>query len=216
MDHWALGALGRRHGPCILCGLTGLAGIRGLCEIYRNCVLSYPRHRHGLGLPASVNYGAVLFRPPHHQQASFPLYTYPRSPRSSCHGHPCSGTFVCAIPFILLHVGALAAPFLVPVTWTAIGLCAVFYVVRMFGITGVYHRYFAHRTYRTSRWFQFVLAWIGCAAMQKGPLWWAGHHRHHHKYSDTGRRSALADREDGVVGARRLGDLGRIPTRLRN
>ena len=61
----------------------------------------------------------------------------------------------------------------------------MFYVVRMFGITGVYHRYFAHRAYKTSRWFQFVLAWIGCSAMQKGPLWWAGHHRHHHKYSDT-------------------------------
>jgi len=90
-----------------------------------------------------------------------------------------------AIPFIMLHVGAFAAPFLVPVTWTAIGLCVLFYVVRMFGITGVYHRYFAHRTYKTSRWFQFVLAWIGCAALQKGPLWWAGHHRHHHKHSDT-------------------------------
>jgi len=82
-------------------------------------------------------------------------------------------------------VAAVVLPFFVPITWTAIALCAVFYFVRMFGITGVYHRYFAHRTYKTSRWFQFVLAWIGCAALQKGPLWWAGHHRHHHKYSDT-------------------------------
>ena len=90
-----------------------------------------------------------------------------------------------AIPFILLHVAAVVTPFLVPITWTAAGLCVLFYVVRMFGITGVYHRYFAHRTYKTSRWFQFVLAWIGCSAMQKGPLWWAGHHRHHHKHSDT-------------------------------
>jgi stearoyl-CoA desaturase (Delta-9 desaturase) len=90
-----------------------------------------------------------------------------------------------AIPFILLHVGAVVAPFFVPITSTAVGLCVLFYVVRMFGITGVYHRYFAHRAYKTSRWFQFVLAWLGCSAMQKGPLWWAGHHRHHHKHSDT-------------------------------
>lgn len=89
-----------------------------------------------------------------------------------------------AIPFILLHVAAVVTPFLVPITWTAVGLCVLFYFVRMFGITGAYHRYFAHRSYKTSRWFQFVLAWIGCSAMQKGPLWWAGHHRHHHKYSD--------------------------------
>jgi stearoyl-CoA desaturase (Delta-9 desaturase) len=89
-----------------------------------------------------------------------------------------------AVPFILLHVAAVVTPFLVPVTWTAIGLCLLFYFVRMFGITGVYHRYFAHRAYKTSRWFQFVLAWIGCSALQKGPLWWAGHHRHHHKHSD--------------------------------
>ena len=77
-----------------------------------------------------------------------------------------------------------AAAFVAP-TWTAVGLCAGLYVVRMFGLTAGYHRYFAHRAYKTSRWFQFVLAWLGCSAMQKGPLWWAGHHRRHHKYSDT-------------------------------
>ena len=55
----------------------------------------------------------------------------------------------------------------------------------MFGITGVYHRYFAHRSYKTSRVMQFLLAWLGCAALQKGPLWWASHHRQHHRHSDT-------------------------------
>ncbi len=89
-----------------------------------------------------------------------------------------------AVPFILIHIAAITAPFFVPITWTAAALGLLFYVMRMFGITGVYHRYFAHRAYKTSRWFQFVLACIGCAAMQKGPLWWAGHHRFHHKHSD--------------------------------
>ncbi|MFM8272462.1 MAG: acyl-CoA desaturase [Gemmata sp.] len=91
---------------------------------------------------------------------------------------------VRSLPFLGLHLGALVAPFFVPFTWEAAGLGVLLYVVRMFGITGVYHRYFAHKAYKTSRLFQFVLAWIGCAAMQKGPLWWAGHHRHHHKHSD--------------------------------
>jgi stearoyl-CoA desaturase (delta-9 desaturase) len=90
-----------------------------------------------------------------------------------------------AVPFILLHLGAAVGAFLVPPTWTAVGLCIALYAARMFGITGGYHRYFAHRAYKTSRAFQFVLAWLGGSAMQKGPLWWAGHHRQHHKHSDT-------------------------------
>jgi stearoyl-CoA desaturase (delta-9 desaturase) len=89
-------------------------------------------------------------------------------------------------PFIGLHL-ALLTVFLVPVSTFALVLCAITYLVRMFGITGGYHRYFAHRAYRTSRIFQFVLAWLGCSAMQKGPLWWAGHHREHHRFSDTPR-----------------------------
>src|SRR3981189_2076173 len=31
---------------------------------------------------------------------------------------------------------------------------------------------------------RFVWAVIGTAAMQKGPLWWAGHHVNHHKFAD--------------------------------
>ena len=90
-----------------------------------------------------------------------------------------------AVPFVLLHLGALVGAILVAPTWLSVGLGVGLYVVRMFGITGGYHRYFAHRAYRTGRPFQFVLGWLGCMAMQKGPLWWAGQHRHHHKYSDT-------------------------------
>jgi len=89
-----------------------------------------------------------------------------------------------AAPFILLHL-ALLTVFLVPVGTTALVLCAVTYFIRMFGITGGYHRYFAHRSYHTSRIFQFFLACLGCSALQKGPLWWAGHHRGHHRHSDT-------------------------------
>src|ERR1700759_3609098 len=88
-----------------------------------------------------------------------------------------------SLPFLGVHLACLAA-FWTGVSWQALALCLGMYVIRMFGITGCYHRYFSHRSYKTSRWFQFVLAWIGCSAMQKGPLWWAGHHRHHHKQSD--------------------------------
>jgi len=82
-----------------------------------------------------------------------------------------------------MHV-ALVAVVWVDCTWSAVALCAVTYFLRMFGITGGYHRYFAHRSYKTNRVGQFLLAWLGCSALQKGPLWWASHHREHHRHSD--------------------------------
>lgn len=87
----------------------------------------------------------------------------------------------------LIYWGIHAACLLVLVVGApaeAVALCAATYLVRVFGITGGYHRYFAHKSYRTSRPFQFVLAVLGCAATQKGPLWWAGTHRRHHRESD--------------------------------
>jgi stearoyl-CoA desaturase (delta-9 desaturase) len=92
--------------------------------------------------------------------------------------------WVRGIPFILLHLACLAALF-TGAPLAAIGLCAFTYFIRMFGVTAAYHRYFAHRSYKTSRPFQFFLAWLGCSAMQKGPLWWAAHHREHHRSSDS-------------------------------
>jgi stearoyl-CoA desaturase (delta-9 desaturase) len=83
-----------------------------------------------------------------------------------------------------VHVIAVVGVWLAPATWPLVALCAASYALRMFGITAGYHRYFAHRAYRTSRAFQFVLAFLGGASMQRGALWWAAHHRDHHRYSD--------------------------------
>lgn len=92
---------------------------------------------------------------------------------------------LASIPFALIHVLAIAGLFLFGVTPTALVLLVMLFFGRMFFITGGYHRYFAHRSYRTNRVFQFILAFGGASAAQKGPLWWAGHHRNHHRYSDT-------------------------------
>lgn len=88
------------------------------------------------------------------------------------------------MPFLALHACCLLVIF-TGVDALALVLCAALYLVRMFGITAGYHRYFSHRSFKTSRVFQFCLAWLGCSALQKGPLWWAAHHRHHHRHSDT-------------------------------
>lgn len=92
--------------------------------------------------------------------------------------------FVKALPFFLIHLSCFAA-FLVGVDALSVALCVGFFLIRKFGITAGYHRLLAHCSFKTSRVFQFLLAWAGCSATQKGPLWWSGHHRWHHQYSDT-------------------------------
>lgn len=86
--------------------------------------------------------------------------------------------------FWSVHLMCLSV-FFISFSWVALAVCLALYVIRMFAITGVYHRYFSHRSYKTSRWFQFVLACLGATSAQKGPIWWASHHRHHHRHSDT-------------------------------
>ncbi len=87
-------------------------------------------------------------------------------------------------PFLFLNLAALLV-FWAGVSPVAVIAAIVFYYLRMFGITAVYHRYLSHRTYKTSRVMQFLLAFLGNTSGQRGPLWWAAHHRHHHAHSDT-------------------------------
>jgi stearoyl-CoA desaturase (Delta-9 desaturase) len=89
-----------------------------------------------------------------------------------------------SVPFFAVHAVAAATVALTRPTPGLLLLVALSYGVRMFGITAGYHRYFSHRSYRTSRAFQLLLALLGTTATQKGPLWWAAHHRDHHRYSD--------------------------------
>ena len=88
--------------------------------------------------------------------------------------------------FGLLHLAALAV-FWVPFSWSLVGWLAVSYVVRMFGVTAGYHRYFSHRSYKLSRAAQLALAVLAQTSGQKGVLWWAAHHRDHHRHADRPR-----------------------------
>ncbi|MBL8768155.1 MAG: acyl-CoA desaturase [Planctomycetes bacterium] len=87
------------------------------------------------------------------------------------------------LPFLILHLACLLALW-TGVSATALWICGASYVVRMFAITGFYHRYFSHRSFKTSRAWQFVFALVGATAVQRGPLWWAAHHRRHHRCAD--------------------------------
>ncbi|MEO8551586.1 MAG: acyl-CoA desaturase [Kofleriaceae bacterium] len=91
---------------------------------------------------------------------------------------------VLSIPFWGVHILAVVGIAILGFSWTGVALCAALYLPRMWFVTGAYHRYFSHRSYKTSRWFQFLLALGAASTAQKGPLWWAAHHRQHHKLSD--------------------------------
>lgn len=100
-------------------------------------------------------------------------------------------------PFIGVHLACLGV---IWVGWSpvAVGMAVFLYAVRMFAITGFYHRYFSHRSFKTSRWAQFLFGVLGNASVQRGPLWWAAHHRHHHRHSD-GDDDVHSPHQDGFL-----------------
>lgn len=114
---------------------------------------------------------------------------HPEHPQALAHGshdHEPHNDIIypMTIPFILVHL-AVFGVFWTGISWETATVAVSLYVVRMWAITAGFHRYFSHRSYRTSRWFQFVMAFIGQMSAQRGAIWWAAIHRHHHLHSDT-------------------------------
>ena len=88
------------------------------------------------------------------------------------------------VSYVVLVTAALGAiPFIEISPWAFAVAAGVVYFAGL-SVTIGYHRYFAHRAFDTSRAFQFLLALVGCLALQKGPLWWVATHRAHHRHSD--------------------------------
>jgi stearoyl-CoA desaturase (delta-9 desaturase) len=92
--------------------------------------------------------------------------------------------WIQSLPFFAFHLFAAVAVFFVPFHWSYVVWAVALYYLRMWLVTTTYHRYFSHRTFKTSRVFQFVLAFLAETSAQKGVLWWAANHRHHHRESD--------------------------------
>jgi stearoyl-CoA desaturase (delta-9 desaturase) len=126
--------------------------------------------------------------------------------------------------YLLVHAAGLAAIW-TGVTPAAAAICVGLYVLRMFAICAGYHRYFSHRSYATSRVFQFILAFLSQSSAQKSVLWWAAQHRHHHLHSDTERDlhsprhkgfwyahvGWIFDRQSDNADLKKVADLTRYP-----
>ena len=86
--------------------------------------------------------------------------------------------------FWAFHAVAIAGVLWLGFSWTGLVLALSVYFARMFFVTAGYHRYFSHRSFKTSRGFQAVLAFGAQTSLQRGVLWWAAKHRQHHRASD--------------------------------
>jgi stearoyl-CoA desaturase (delta-9 desaturase) len=98
-------------------------------------------------------------------------------------GDPKKVDWIRIVPLIVMHLMCLAVIW-VGWSWVAVSVALILYLVRMFAITGFYHRYFSHKAFKTNRFWQFIFAVVGNSSVQRGPLWWAAHHRHHHRFTD--------------------------------
>jgi stearoyl-CoA desaturase (delta-9 desaturase) len=98
-------------------------------------------------------------------------------------GDPKKVDWLRIVPLIFMHLMCLGVVW-VGWSWTAVIVALLLYLIRMFAITALYHRYFSHKAYNTNRFWQFVFGVVGNASVQRGPLWWAAHHRHHHRFTD--------------------------------
>jgi len=119
---------------------------------------------------------------------------------------PRKAHFSSTLPYLILHGGCLGV---IWVGWSpfAVGAAIGLYLVRMFAVTAFYHRYFSHRSFRTSRPAQFLFAILASTAMQRGALWWAASHRHHHQHAERGRGPAFPGSSWLSLVAHRLADL---------
>ena len=88
------------------------------------------------------------------------------------------------VPMLAVHFALVAIPFVEFTFWSVVLMLAVSRFIGL-GVTAGFHRCLAHHSFKASRLVQFLLAAMGCAALQKGPLWWVAQHRLHHKHSDT-------------------------------
>jgi stearoyl-CoA desaturase (Delta-9 desaturase) len=120
------------------------------------------------------------------------MHTVP--PTTHDHGHD-DTVYPGKYLFVGIHLACFAAIWS-GISTTAVVLAITLYVARMFGVTAGYHRYFSHRSFKTGRVMQFLLAFLAQSSAQKGVLWWASKHRHHHRYSDT-EHDVHSPRHDG-------------------
>jgi stearoyl-CoA desaturase (delta-9 desaturase) len=90
---------------------------------------------------------------------------------------------VTAVPVLALGlvVWQLWGDFL---RWSDVVVFVIMYLATGLGITVGFHRYFTHRSFKTSEPVRAVLAVLGSAAIEGPIISWVADHRKHHTFAD--------------------------------
>src|SRR5260370_2060448 len=78
-------------------------------------------------------------------------------------------SLILSLPFALIHLASLLI-FFMPFHWYYLVACLGLLGVRMFFVTAGYHRYFSHLSFKTTRVFQFVIAFMAMTSSPNGVL----------------------------------------------
>lgn len=77
---------------------------------------------------------------------------------------------------VAMHLLCFALPF--TFSWANVALFgATYFVTGCLGITLSFHRQLAHKSFRTPKWLEHVLAYCGALAVQGDPKEWVSTHR---------------------------------------
>lgn len=96
------------------------------------------------------------------------------------HTYLLCSTFIVFVPLY----GCIQAIW-VPLQWKTAIWSVLYYFATGLGITGGYHRLWAHSSFSATLPLRIFLAAVGGGAVEGSIRWWARDHRAHHRYTDT-------------------------------
>jgi fatty-acid desaturase len=96
--------------------------------------------------------------------------------------------------FTIVHALALLAPWFF--SWSALGITILLHwFLGSIGICLGYHRLLSHRSFQVPKWLEYVIALIGAAALQGGPIFWIAGHRLHHAHTEDEEKDPYSARK---------------------
>ena len=110
------------------------------------------------------------------------LFTYARIRRVE--ERPPAPPAVIVFFHVCLIIFPLISLFFVPFTWRALGALLLMNIIGIIGSEVADHRYFSHRSFKTSKWFEGFLGLCSGLVFQDSAFHWATDHVFHHRYTD--------------------------------
>ncbi len=83
---------------------------------------------------------------------------------------------------VILHVGALLAPF--TFSWPGFWLFLSLFSATVLSVTFCFHRLLTHRSFECPKFLEYFMVTVAAVSSQGDPIRWVSTHRYHHIHSD--------------------------------